>query len=359
MNNEEKITQETKKFMQLVINKYLSMGPETKIEVKVGNERTFSLSGDKKIFVSVLNQAEADRLNETLEKYDLLWNTEIIKDNKDEENELNVGSEENEQEDDLLYPWEELFNNKRRERLEHERKIEEAIEYFSQDQNEKPRVPQKNHKKKRNLKNTFRKIHNKAYKLSEKTKEKAIKAKKYLEKNGKKIGCLIAATALMAGIVYSDVKGYETYDKYGDGEKIEQRMKDVLTNEFKKSLNNPNIYVNTKELIDPDDPPTYVITVTDRNSNLERTLCVGLTELNNPNYMRKIVEKYEEVKKINEKEKGGKISETIRKVKTGKALNKVEKLAGKNDIIIKEGPITGNLNMDRIPERIVDDDNER
>lgn len=359
MNNEEKITQETKKFIQLVINMYLSMGTETKINVELSDERTLSRVGNKEIYVSVLNQAEADMLNETMEEYSDLRKTEIIKDDKEEENELKVGNEENEQEDDLLYPWEELFDNKRKERQEHDEYTQRALEYFTEAQKETKKVPPKNHKKKRNLRNTFKKINNKAYKLSEKTKEKAIKAKKYIEKNGKKVGCLIAATALMAGIVYSDVKGYETYDEYGDGEKIEQRMKDVLTNEFKKSLNNPNIYVNTEELIDPDNPPTYVITVTDRNSNLERTLCVGLTELNNPNYMRKIVEKYEEVKKINEKENGGKISETIRKVKTGKALNKVEKLAGKNDIIIKEGPITGNLNMDRIPERIVDDDNER
>lgn len=351
MNSEEKITQETKKFIQLVISMYLSMGTETKINVELSDERTLSRVGNKEIYVSVLNQAEADKLNEMKNKID-----ELNAKSKEDKNE-EVSKEQENVEEDPLEIWNNLFEAKAKEeaRADLIKEYEENLEYKKQKE-----ASHQNNKKKRNLRKIIKILQNKVYKLSEKTKEKAKKAKEYLQKNGKKVGCLIAALALMAGVatheVYSNIKGYETYKEYESGEQIEQRIDDMLENEFAKSLDRPNIIVDTQKVIQEDSVDLITVTVKDPNDpNFEMNFSIGATELQNPLYITKIVNKYEKVKRINEKG-NNKLTEIIDKANLGRALNSVEKEVNENDIAIKKGSITGKPNMDRVPERIVKSD---
>lgn len=349
MNNEEKITQESKEFIKLVMKMYAEMGQETQLNITIGNKRTCNYTGNQEINISVLNQAEADKLNEMKNKID-----ELNAKSKEDKNEKNSNEPEN-VEEDPLEAWKSFYKNNDKETRDE--LLEEYANYYEYEK--RKTVPQKNHKKKRDLRKTLKKLVNKAYKLSKQTKEKAIKAKKKLEKNGKKAIGLTAALALISGIaaheVYSDVKGYQTYKEYGSTEKIELSVNETIANEFRKAVDNPNLEITTKEITEKEDlTRTYKIIITDPNNpDFEMSFDVGAFEWSNPSYITQIVKKYEQIKNINKHHNG--ITETISAAKAGRALNYVENKAKKNDVIIKEG-ITGKLNIDRVQERIVNEE---
>lgn len=348
MNNEEIITSEKLDLIVNMIKDYMKDG--TKINIELSNKRKVSCNNNS-INIYLKNKEEVNMLKSKLEEKGI---------NIDENNKEKVSNEQKNIEEDPLEIWNNLFEAKAKEeaRADLIKEYEENLEYKKQKE-----ASHQNNKKKRNLRKIIKILQNKVYKLSEKTKEKAKKAKEYLQKNGKQVGCLIAALALMAGVaahgVYADIKGYETYKEYESGEQIEQRIDDMLENEFAKSLDRPNIIVDTQKVIQEDSVDLIIVTVKDPNDpNFEMNFSIGATEWQNPAYITKIVSEYEKVKAINKKD-NNKLTEIIDQANLGRALNSVGKAVNENDIVIKKGSITGKPNIDRVPERIVQEENER
>lgn len=219
----------------------------------------------------------------------------------------------------------------------------------------KPKVK----KIKRTLTNGYKNVKNKVYKLSNKTKEKVDEVIEYLSKNGKKIASRIAVIALVVGIaghaIDTTIEGYKTYDEYGSIQDIKVRMEDVLTEEFRKSLNNNNIELELDvidlgeeeplmlrvEIIDPNDPDYNKIFILN-----------DMFDIKEPRYIKKVAQNYIRIDGF--KKDDSKVSGTI----TGRLLNKTEKLAEKNDIIIKNNKFTKGENIDRVPERKIKTDIE-
>lgn len=336
MDNKEKRTQESKDFIVGVIKLYKKKGPEEiEINVTVGSTRAARYeSGNKVINVRVLSEKEAEVLTKMKEsvRLDVLKQAEI----------------EREKAASRLPP-----------------ETIEAIQYFSEGYKTEEKAPSNNKNNKfknikRNLKKGYKKLKNKTYKLAGKTIEKVEKAGEFLKVNGKKVVSSIAIVALVTGAsahtISSAVEGYNTFEEYGSLTRIENRMNDIITNEYRKALNNNNIE-SELEVIEPDEEgETRVkVTLTDPNNpNFEMTFMLNdLVEFGNPRYMNQLARQY--IKVEDGSDKG-----LLGKVVAGKALNKAEEVAGENDIIIKDGAITGKPNMDRVPERShISDGSER
>ena len=336
MDDKGKITQESKDFIVGVIKLYKKKAPEEiEINITVGNSRTVSYdSGNKVINVRVLSEKEADILTKMKEsvRLDALKQAEI----------------EREKAASRLSP-----------------ETIEAIRYFSEGYKTEEKVQSNNKNNKfknikRNLKKGYKKLKNKTYKLAGKTIEKVEEAGEFLKVNGKKVVSSIAIVALLAGVsahtISTAVEGHNTFEEYGSLTRIENRMNSIIRNEYRKALNNNNIETELDVIEPEEEGETRVkVTLTDPNDpNFEMTFMLNdFAEIGDPMYMNKIARKYITV---NDAGDWGKVGE----IAAGVALNKAEDVASKNDIIVKDGAITGKPNMDRVPERShISDGNER
>ena len=340
MGNEEKITQESKNFIIAVIKEYKKMGPEaTKINIEIGTTRKIHIDNANKVInVRVIGQREADALN-AMQK-------SIISKMQDSSQAKNE-----EEEKDPALEWEELLiaheKQKEKERMFALLDLYDEVEMSKK---KKETVKHKDKSLKRTLNNGYKHLKNKVYKLSSKTKEKAEKAREYLSKNGKKVISLIAALALTIGVAYytidTTLDGYKTFNEYGSVQAIEQRMEDLLADEFKKSLNNDNLEL-VLHIIDmgEGDPSMLKIEIIDPNDpNYNMTFVLNdMLEVKNPRYITKMAQNYIKVNECENNKAAGTIA--------GSLLNKSEELAEENDIIIKDNGAADGTNMDRVPER--------
>lgn len=365
MENEEKITQQSKDFIVNIIKEYKKLGENAEIKISIGTTRRKAIDLQNKIlYVNVLSQREAEMLMEMKHEVDSQRQTDTHVDKKDIYD----------------FDWDKIYEdyNKQREWDD----LLASLENF--EPREKRAKLQKSSSEKVTIKNKARILAGKVYKLAEKTKVKAKKVKEFLEKNGKKAKdffvtngkktkdflvtngkktiSYILAIGLSIGVaaytVDSAMEGYDTFEKYGSVPEIERTMNDVLTNEFKKALNNDNINLDLDIInLDEDGTTEVRIKVTDPNdSRFNMTFNINdIFELGNPSYIRKIANQFIVVDDISVNT-GGKITDAINKVIAGHALNKTEKLASKNDIVINEDWIGEGKDMDRVPERMAKTD---
>lgn len=363
MENEEKITQQSKDFIVNIIKEYKKLGETAEINISIGTTRRKVIDLQNKIlYVNVLSQREADMLMEMKHEVDSQRQTDAHVNKKDIYD----------------FDWDKIYEdyNKQREWDE----LLASLENF--ESREKRAKVQKDSKKKVTIKNKARILVKKAYKMAEKTKAKAKKVKKFLEINGKeskdflvtnaqkakdffvhtdcgkKAISYILAIGLSIGVaaytVDSAMEGCETFEKYGSVSEIENQMKGILTNEFKKSLNNDDIMLDLDIInLDEDGITEVRIKVTDPNdSRFNMTFNINdIFELGNPSYIRKIANQFIVVDDISVNT-GGKITDAINKARAGHALNKTKKLAEENDIVINNDLIGQGKDLDRVPERM-------
>lgn len=253
------------------------------------------------------------------------------------------------------YNQEETF--KKFEEMMHQRDIKNAIEYFSNSDNStreginyvKNRSNRKNTTK-RTLKNTVRKVLRKAYKLSKNTKNRIQDIQDFFVKNGKRIVSWTVALGLAIGVAAYEadkaIDGMETYNTYGSIELIKDKMTDIVEDEFKIALDNPEIEVELETITPESDfEYTQIVVIDPNNPEDKMYFNVGGLELGNPRYMRKIAAEYRKVDRIKNK------NNIFNKIKAGKAFNKVKDEATDNDIVINEA-LTYGYDMDTVDPRI-------
>lgn len=293
-------------FSKQIMNEYRKLDPDGEMHIQVGNKRNIIRSiSNTSLIVTVLDDEELDIIKRMYHAEKGLQR-ERKKSNKIE---TLVGNLNN-------------SNVTTRDGIENVKR--------NSKNNNKKSVKKSNSKKKSK------------FKMSKKTKEKA---KDLLKKTGIKVGIGITSLALAATFAANSAiemkENVARYDKEFDniGE-VEDKIKDIMTEEIKKALNNDNIEINISRLAAyKEEGEGIKVTVTDSKNHINekvfkrRNGIDGATNMKS-NLLRTMAENYLDVSSISDENISNKD-----KSKAIRLLEEVETKASKKDLEIKNNEV--------------------
>lgn len=293
-------------FSKQIMNEYRKLDPDGEMHIQVGNKRNIIRSiSNTSLIVTVLDDEELDIIKRMYHAEKGLQK-ERKKSNKIE---TLVGNLNN-------------SNVTTRDGIENVKR--------NSKNNNKKSVKKSNSKKKSK------------FKMSKKTKEKA---KDLLKKTGIKVGIGITSLALAATFAANSAiemkENVARYDKEFDniGE-VEDKIKDIMTEEIKKALNNDNIEINISRLAAyKEEGEGIKVTVTDSKNHINekvfkrRNGIDGATNMKS-NLLRTMAENYLDVSSISDENISNKD-----KSKAIRLLEEVETKASKKDLEIKNNEV--------------------
>lgn len=293
-------------FAKQIMNEYRKLDPDGEMHIQVGNKRNIIRSiSNTSLIVTVLDDEELDIIKRMYHAEKGLQR-ERKKSNKIE---TLVGNLNN-------------SNVTTRDGIENVKR--------NSKNNNKKSVKKSNSKKKSK------------FKMSKKTKEKA---KDLLKKTGIKVGIGITSLALAATFAANSAiemkENVARYDKEFDniGE-VEDKIKDIMTEEIKKALNNDNIEINISRLAAyKEEGEGIKVTVTDSKNHINekvfkrRNGIDGATNMKS-NLLRTMAENYLDVSSISDENISNKD-----KSKAIRLLEEVETKASKKDLEIKNNEV--------------------
>lgn len=293
-------------FAKLIMNEYRKLDPDGEMHIQVGNKRNIIRSlSNTSLIVTVLDDEELDIIKRMYHAEKGLQR-ERKKSNKIE---TLVGNLNN-------------SNVTTRDGIENVKR--------NSKNNNKKSVKKSNSKKKSK------------FKMSKKTKEKA---KDLLKKTGIKVGIGITSLALAATFAANSAiemkENVARYDKEFDniGE-VEDKIKDIMTEEIKKALNNDNIEINISRLAAyKEEGEGIKVTVTDSKNHINEKIFKrrngidGATNMKS-NLLRTMAENYLDVSSISDENISNKD-----KSKAIRLLEEVETKASKKDLEIKNNEV--------------------